>query len=147
MIDRARYQLFHLVVLSLALLACGSNETTPDASATPPVDATVVSRFGDPCTCPGPGGSQGSEFECKGTNICSSGLSCIGQSSGGVDRGTCRGPTCCDGAAECAQVLGTRGSCAENQKCVCTFGDLECVGDACTCEGGIPATRGLCYPD
>lgn len=112
----------------------------------PAADAGVVPGFGDKCTCAGTGGASGSKFECSGTNICSSGLSCVGQTFGGVSQGTCRGPVCCSGAADCATVLGKRGPCDANQKCVCPFGDLECVGTACTCAEGVPATRGLCYP-
>ena len=110
-----------------------------------PVDGGVVPGFGDTCMCSG-GGTSG-EFECSGTGICTSGLSCIGQTFGGVSQGTCRGPVCCSGSADCAAKLGKQSSCGSGQQCVCPRGDLECVGTACTCAGGVPATRGLCYPD
>jgi len=100
--------------------------------------------FGDACKCE-PDGTGGGDFECFGTNICSPGLHCVGLRTGGVDHGTCRGPVCCTGTAECAAVLGKQASCAAGQKCSCIHG-LECVGDACTCFGGVPATEGLCYP-
>jgi hypothetical protein len=135
-----------IIACSLALVACSSDEARPDAPPATPIDGNVGGAFGEKCTCAG-GGANGSKFECFGTNICSSGLSCVGQTFGGISEGTCRGPVCCNSKTECATVLGKRGSCEADQKCVCTFGDLECVGTACTCAGGVSATRGLCYPN
>jgi hypothetical protein len=61
--------------------------------------------------------------------------------------GTCVGPKCCDGEADCAEKLGTQSSCGAGQKCACTRGDLECVGEDCTCLGGVVPSSGLCWPE
>ncbi|WAS91791.1 hypothetical protein [Nannocystis punicea] len=96
-------------------------------------------EFGDPCTC----GMTSGEWECSGSNICATGLICVGV---GSDAGTCRGPVCCDSESDCADKLGKQANCASGQKCTCR-GELECVGEACTCEGGALTNRGLCYPE
>ncbi|MCY0994495.1 hypothetical protein OV203_45650 [Nannocystis sp. ILAH1] len=96
--------------------------------------------FGDPCTC----GMTSGEWECSGSNICATGLVCVGV---GNDAGTCRGPVCCDSESDCAERLGKQANCDTGQKCACQGGNLECVGEACTCEGGALTNRGLCYPE
>lgn len=113
---------------------CGIGSGTPTGGA-----------FGASCKCDPDTQSGGGEIMCSGTGICETGLSCIGTRTQGVDHGTCRGPVCCTGA-QCNTVLGTQGNCGTGQKCKCERGDLECVGDSCTCVGGTPATKGLCWP-
>jgi hypothetical protein len=104
-------------------------------------------KFGDACKCQPDTTSGGGEFECSGTNICEPGLTCVGTRTQGVDSGRCRGPKCCGSVEECATAIGKQASCASNQVCSCSRGDYECVGDDCTCSGGVKASRGLCYPD
>ncbi|MGN6110744.1 MAG: hypothetical protein ACTHU0_36915 [Kofleriaceae bacterium] len=113
---------------------CGISSGTPTGG-----------KFGGDCKCQPDSSSGAGSFECAGTHICESGLRCVGTRIQGVDHGKCRGPVCCNGRAECEQVLGQRGSCDAGQICSCTTG-IECVGSTCTCSGGVPATEGLCYP-
>lgn len=102
--------------------------------------------FGDECKCEPDGNEGASEFACSGTGICSPGLWCVGTRSQGVDDGKCVGPRCCNSEEECAEKLGKQANCASGQVCACTRGDLECVGDNCTCTGGITPSSGLCWP-
>ena len=102
--------------------------------------------FGDPCKCKADSDEGGGRFECFGTNICSTGLQCVGDRIQGVDKGTCVGPICCTSESDCAAKLGSSQGCASDQKCACTHGDLECVGDKCTCSDGASTSQGLCYP-
>ena len=97
-------------------------------------------EFGDDCTCDESSGN----WECSGTDICAADLVCVGSGSG---PGTCVGPRCCDSESDCAAKLGTQANCASGQKCACSRGDLECVGEACTCASGTATDRGLCYPE
>lgn len=104
------------------------------------------SKFGDACKCE-PDSSEGSgQFLCNGTGICTSGLSCVGTRTQGVDSGKCVGPTCCTSESDCATKIGTQASCGSDQVCACPFGDYECVGSTCTCAGGAAPSRGLCHP-
>ncbi|MFY0535237.1 hypothetical protein [Nannocystis pusilla] len=57
-----------------------------------------------------------------------------------------QGPVCCDSESDCAEKLGKQANCASGQKCTCR-GELECVGEECTCGGGVLTDRGLCYPE
>jgi hypothetical protein len=103
--------------------------------------------FGDACKCKADSSEGASELECAGTDICSPGLFCVGTRTQGVDDGKCRGPMCCTSKEDCAEKLGKQSNCASGQKCACSRGDLECVGDKCTCAGGVEASRGLCFPE
>jgi hypothetical protein len=125
-------------------LPCTAGEDELDACTNegPPVvtGGPGDGEFGDACTCDGASG----EWECSGADICATGLVCVGSGGG---PGTCVGPRCCDGESDCADKLGTQASCASGQKCACTGGELECVGETCTCPGGVVPDRGLCYPE
>jgi len=123
-----------------ALDGCVS-DNPPGATGDPgPTGGPGGGEFGDSCTCDATGG----EWECSGTDICATGLVCVGSGNG---PGTCRGPRCCDSESDCADKLGTQANCASGQKCACSGGELECVGETCTCAGGTLTDRGLCYPE
>lgn len=122
--------------------ACKKASPVPSSTST---STSSPGKFGDPCKCKPDSESGASEFECSGTGICSTGLSCVGSRTQGVDRGTCVGPVCCSSESDCAAKLGTQSNCATGQQCTCPRGDLECVGTKCTCVGGYKGTRGLCH--
>lgn len=111
------------------------------------IGETAGGAFGAACKCDpdDPNGMGAGQFSCTGTSICASGLYCIGSRTQGVDHGTCRGPVCCTGS-QCNTTLGTQANCGAGQECKCERGDIECVGSSCTCSGGVPATKGLCWP-
>jgi hypothetical protein len=123
----------------------------PKASGTPGTGGTsggssTKGKFGDKCKCTADSTTGASEFDCAGTDVpCVEGLHCVGTRTQGVDDGTCVGPRCCSSQADCAAKLGKQSNCGSGQQCRCSRGDLECVGDTCTCSSGVAGSVGLCY--
>lgn len=134
-----------LVCIEALPCTAGTDEVDACVNDNPPGgDPTTGSggegAFGDDCSCD----SNSGEWQCSGTDICSEGLTCVGS---GMGPGTCVGPTCCEGESDCAAKLGTQSNCGSGQKCACERGDLECVGEECTCSGGVVPSSGLCWPE